>query len=47
LRAGGQEAWLVNVQAHAPTLAPAPNTVEDGQLLMIRRTQLNTLTSVN
>jgi hypothetical protein len=33
----GADTWLFNVQAHAPTPAPAPNTVEDGQfLLMIR-----------
>jgi hypothetical protein len=39
----GHEAWLINVQAHAPTLAPAPNTVEDGQLLMLRRTGIRAL----
>lgn len=33
----GGEAWLLNVQAHSPTLAPAPNTVEDGQLVLLRR----------
>ncbi len=28
----GGEAWLFDVQAHPPTAAPRPNTVEDGQL---------------
>lgn len=28
------------VQAHAPTLAPAPNTVEDGQLLLMLPSRL-------
>ena len=27
--------WLFNVQAHPPTAAPAPNTTEDGQLLLL------------
>lgn len=31
----GSDSWLTVVQAHAPSLAPAPNTVEDGQLLLI------------
>ena len=31
----GNDSWLTVVQAHAPTLAPAPNTVEDGQLLLM------------
>lgn len=31
----GQDSWLFVVQAHAPSLAPAPNTVEDGQLLLM------------
>jgi hypothetical protein len=31
----GHDSWLFNVQAHAPTLAPLPNTVEDGQLLLM------------
>jgi hypothetical protein len=39
----GRETWLVNVQAHGPSTAPAPNTVEDGQLLLLRRTQFDTL----
>jgi secreted PhoX family phosphatase len=43
LKNGGREAWLVNVQAHAPTAAPAPNTVEDGQLLLLRRTNIDAL----
>jgi len=42
----GGEAWLMNVQAHAPTAAPAPNTVEDGQLVLLRRTEFDTLTRV-
>lgn len=29
--------WLFDVQAHGPTAAPAPNTVEDGQLMLMRR----------
>jgi secreted PhoX family phosphatase len=32
----GQNTWTFDVQAHSPTTAPAPNTVEDGQLLIIR-----------
>jgi secreted PhoX family phosphatase len=32
----GDGCWIVNVQAHRPTTAPAPNTVEDGQVLWIR-----------
>ncbi len=39
----GGEAWLINVQAHPPTLAPAANTVEDGQLLLLRRTPFRAL----
>lgn len=31
----GNDTWLMVVQAHAPTLAPVPNTVEDGQLLLM------------
>jgi len=31
----GQNTWVVNVQAHPPTAAPAPNTVEDGQILLM------------
>lgn len=31
----GRNSWLFVVQAHPPTAAPAPNTVEDGQLLML------------
>ncbi|MBK8181230.1 MAG: hypothetical protein IPK67_20590 [Planctomycetes bacterium] len=33
----GLDSWLFDVQAHGPTAAPAPNTVEDGQLLLLRR----------
>jgi len=32
----GKDSWLTDVQAHPPTAAPAPNTVEDGQLLLMR-----------
>ena len=32
----GEGTWLFDVQAHSPTTAPAPNTVEDGQLLLLR-----------
>jgi hypothetical protein len=39
----GPEAWFVAVQAHAPTVAPAPNTVEDGQLVLVRRTPFRAL----
>ncbi len=31
----GADTWLFDVQAHAPTTAPFPNTVEDGQLLLL------------
>ena len=30
---------LFDVQAHSPTAAPAPNTVEDGQLVLLKRTR--------
>jgi Bacterial protein of unknown function (DUF839) len=33
----GGNHWLFDVQAHPPTTAPGPGTVEDGQLLMMRR----------
>jgi hypothetical protein len=33
----GEGTWLFDVQAHPPTAAPAANTVEDGQLLLMRR----------
>ena len=33
----GLDSWLFDVQAHGPTAAPAPDTVEDGQLLLLRR----------
>ena len=29
----GKDNWLTDVQAHSPTAAPFPNTVEDGQLV--------------
>lgn len=32
----GPDSWLLDVQAHAPTTAPSPNTFEDGQLLLLR-----------
>ena len=41
----GRDSWFVNVQAHGPTTAPAANTVEDGQLLLMRRTNVTTLVS--
>jgi hypothetical protein len=31
----GTDSWLFDVQAHSPTPAPAPDTVEDGQLLLM------------
>ena len=31
----GRDSWLTVVQAHPPSIAPAPNTVEDGQLLLM------------
>lgn len=31
----GRDSWLFVVQAHGPSIAPAPNTVEDGQLLLM------------
>jgi len=45
VRGFDKEAWLVNVQAHGPTRAPAANTVEDGQLLLMRRTEFDKLLS--
>lgn len=33
----GGDTWLFDVQAHPPTTAPAPGTVEDGQLLLLTR----------
>ena len=33
----GRDSWLFDVQAHSPTRAPLPNTVEDGQLLLMLR----------
>jgi hypothetical protein len=35
----GENAWLFDVQAHSPTVAPAPSTVEDGQLLLLLPTE--------
>jgi Bacterial protein of unknown function (DUF839) len=32
----GRDSWLLDVQAHPPTTAPLPQTVEDGQLLLMR-----------
>ena len=32
----GADWWLSDVQAHPPTPAPAPGTVEDGQLFLLR-----------
>jgi secreted PhoX family phosphatase len=37
----GGNVWLFDVQARAPTTAPAPGTVEDGQLLLMRRVRGN------
>ena len=34
----GSGSWLFDVQAHAPTAAPGSNTVEDGQLVLLKRT---------
>ena len=31
----GRNSWLTVVQAHSPTLAPVPGTVEDGQLVLM------------
>jgi hypothetical protein len=31
----GNDSWLFVVQAHGPSLAPVPNTVEDGQILLM------------
>ncbi|MEO7411725.1 MAG: glycerophosphodiester phosphodiesterase family protein [Opitutaceae bacterium] len=31
----GPNTWIMDVQAHGPTRAPAPNTVEDGQLVIM------------
>lgn len=33
----GGGSWLFDVQAHAPTAAPGTNTVEDGQLVLLKR----------
>jgi hypothetical protein len=34
----GAGSWIFDVQAHPPTIAPGTSTVEDGQLLMLVRT---------
>lgn len=34
-RVFGRDTWIMDVQAHPPTMAPAPNTVEDGQLVIM------------
>lgn len=31
----GRNSWLFHVQAHPPTAAPAANTIEDGQLMLL------------
>ena len=31
----GDDTWIFDVQAHPPMTAPKPNTVEDGQLMML------------
>jgi len=31
----GDDTWIFDVQAHPPTTAPKPNTVEDGQLMIL------------
>lgn len=36
----GPDSWVFDVQAHAPTTAPAAGTVEDGQILILRRANL-------
>lgn len=33
----GEDTWLFDVQGHPPTTAPGESTVEDGQLLLLRR----------
>jgi Bacterial protein of unknown function (DUF839) len=37
----GNDSWLFVVQAHGPSIAPAPNTVEDGQLLLMLPSGVN------
>lgn len=36
-KAFGPDSWIFDVQAHGPTVAPVAGTVEDGQILMLRR----------
>jgi hypothetical protein len=31
----GDDTWIYDIQAHGPTAAPGPNTVEDGQLVLM------------
>jgi len=31
----GNDTWIFDVQAHPPTTMPKPNTVEDGQLMIL------------
>jgi hypothetical protein len=33
----GADSWLFDVQAHPPTTPPEENTIEDGQLVLMRR----------
>ena len=33
----GGGSWLFDVQAHAPAAVPGSNTVEDGQLVLLKR----------
>jgi hypothetical protein len=33
----GGDGWLLDVQAHDPTIPPTETTVEDGQLVLMRR----------
>jgi hypothetical protein len=38
----GNDAWLFDVQAHSPSIIPAANTVEDGQLLLMLPSKAST-----
>jgi hypothetical protein len=40
---GPKASYLMNIQAHAPTVGPVANTVEDGQLVLVERTNFNAL----
>jgi hypothetical protein len=33
----GGDSWLLDVQAHDPTIPPTETTVEDGQLVLMHR----------